>query len=370
MFRGAPERVAFEATWIGIARGGTKTRRRCPSPTCSSTSRDFALFELTARDMSRAAMPPCGRSQPRRGRRSRLSRRLGNLRVVLVRELASRSRSRPASTRIRPRPPAGAAGAMADRRDAGVAVGVGPTAAAGARWRALAPACAMAPSLARTAARRHPHKETGPPVRGAHARPPQRFAVSKIVTRSADAGFTTLFEQPLVLFRDGTGTAFALLDRCSHRNTPLSRGAMDAAGRIAPIRLALRRPRRLPRDPAWAGDTSVGRRFLLSPPASRTASQAWGRADAEAAGKPPCIPHAEDRDISWSSASTEARSTPLSNAPDALHGVRARATSAARRAARSRPCAAASWRHRGGVTGELRSPAPPPMPKGGRSSQH
>lgn len=36
----------------------------------------------------------------------------------------------------------------------------------------------------------------------------------------------TIMEEPLVLFRDADGRASALLDRCLHRNAPLSRGAL------------------------------------------------------------------------------------------------------------------------------------------------
>lgn len=38
---------------------------------------------------------------------------------------------------------------------------------------------------------------------------------------------TTLMGTPIVLFRDGSGTARALLDRCAHRNVPLSLGRVD-----------------------------------------------------------------------------------------------------------------------------------------------
>jgi phenylpropionate dioxygenase-like ring-hydroxylating dioxygenase large terminal subunit len=41
----------------------------------------------------------------------------------------------------------------------------------------------------------------------------------------------TLFDEPLVLFRDGEGRAGALLDRCPHRNIPLS-GGVVVGGRI------------------------------------------------------------------------------------------------------------------------------------------
>jgi len=37
---------------------------------------------------------------------------------------------------------------------------------------------------------------------------------------------TTIMEEPLVLFRDAQGRATALLDRCLHRNAPLSKGAL------------------------------------------------------------------------------------------------------------------------------------------------
>lgn len=37
---------------------------------------------------------------------------------------------------------------------------------------------------------------------------------------------STIMEEPLVLFRDAEGRACALLDRCLHRNAPLSKGAL------------------------------------------------------------------------------------------------------------------------------------------------
>ncbi len=42
----------------------------------------------------------------------------------------------------------------------------------------------------------------------------------------------TLLGQPLVLFRDDRGTAAALLDRCPHRNVPLSLGRVNRAGQL------------------------------------------------------------------------------------------------------------------------------------------
>ena len=38
---------------------------------------------------------------------------------------------------------------------------------------------------------------------------------------------TTIFDLPLVLFRNASGTAAALLDRCAHRNVPLSMGRVN-----------------------------------------------------------------------------------------------------------------------------------------------
>src|SRR3954468_8996166 len=43
----------------------------------------------------------------------------------------------------------------------------------------------------------------------------------------------TLMDTPLVLFRDGDGRAHALLDRCPHRNAPLSLGRVESDGSLA-----------------------------------------------------------------------------------------------------------------------------------------
>jgi phenylpropionate dioxygenase-like ring-hydroxylating dioxygenase large terminal subunit len=50
-------------------------------------------------------------------------------------------------------------------------------------------------------------------------------ALSREVT-SKRPHAATILEEPLVLFRDHTGRASALLDRCLHRNAPLSKGAL------------------------------------------------------------------------------------------------------------------------------------------------
>lgn len=44
----------------------------------------------------------------------------------------------------------------------------------------------------------------------------------------------TIFEQPLVLFRDQSGQAAALVDRCAHRNTPLSQGRVSGDHLVCP----------------------------------------------------------------------------------------------------------------------------------------
>jgi len=43
----------------------------------------------------------------------------------------------------------------------------------------------------------------------------------------------TILDLPLVLYRSAGGVAFALLDRCAHRNAPLSLGSVDSAGHLA-----------------------------------------------------------------------------------------------------------------------------------------
>jgi phenylpropionate dioxygenase-like ring-hydroxylating dioxygenase large terminal subunit len=54
--------------------------------------------------------------------------------------------------------------------------------------------------------------------------------------RSADLGrrplAITVMEAPVVLFRDGGGAARALVDRCPHRNAPLSAGRLDVDGSL------------------------------------------------------------------------------------------------------------------------------------------
>jgi phenylpropionate dioxygenase-like ring-hydroxylating dioxygenase large terminal subunit len=110
----------------------------------------------------------------------------------------------------------------------------------------------------------------------------------------------TIFDLPVVLFRDREGKSSALLDRCAHRNAPLSLGAVDAAGRIAcPYHGWRFDGTGACRDvPGLAGDgASAGRNV----PAFATVEQdgfvwIWGRADAVPAGLPMRIPRADDPD--------------------------------------------------------------------------
>jgi phenylpropionate dioxygenase-like ring-hydroxylating dioxygenase large terminal subunit len=107
-----------------------------------------------------------------------------------------------------------------------------------------------------------------------------------------------IFDQPIVLFRDSTGRAGALLDRCAHRNVPLSLGAVDAAGHLACAYHGWRFDGRgACRDVPGLlfGDAATGR----SVPAFATCEQdgflwVWGLADAEPAGLPVRIPHIDD----------------------------------------------------------------------------
>lgn len=57
-----------------------------------------------------------------------------------------------------------------------------------------------------------------------------------VACRSSELGKApiarTILGIPLVLFRDGAGRAAALLDRCPHRNVPLSLGRVQASGHL------------------------------------------------------------------------------------------------------------------------------------------
>jgi phenylpropionate dioxygenase-like ring-hydroxylating dioxygenase large terminal subunit len=86
----------------------------------------------------------------------------------------------------------------------------------------------------------------GPPPSPARAAlaPPRRAGASVvhikgswfIVARSRELRrkplATLLFGTPIVLFRDASGRAGALLDRCPHRNVPLSLGRVAGDGTL------------------------------------------------------------------------------------------------------------------------------------------
>ena len=107
-----------------------------------------------------------------------------------------------------------------------------------------------------------------------------------------------IFDQPIALFRDARGRAGALLDRCAHRNAPLSLGAVDTSGHLACPYHGWRFDdtgacRGVPGLPER--DTETGRTV----PAFATREQdgfvwVWARADAEPAGAPMRIPHVDD----------------------------------------------------------------------------
>jgi phenylpropionate dioxygenase-like ring-hydroxylating dioxygenase large terminal subunit len=122
----------------------------------------------------------------------------------------------------------------------------------------------------------------------------------------------TIFDLPVVLFRDREGRAATLLDRCAHRNAPLSLGAVDAAGHLAcPYHGWRFDGRGACRDVPGllGGEIDAGPRIdACAPgavgrnvPAFATAEQdgfvwIWGREDAEPRGLPMRIPHAADPD--------------------------------------------------------------------------
>lgn len=110
----------------------------------------------------------------------------------------------------------------------------------------------------------------------------------------------TIFDVPVVLFRDGAGRAGALLDRCAHRNAPLSLGRVDEAGHLACPYHGWRFDgtgacREVPG--LLERDTAAGR----SVPAFAAREQdgfvwIWARADAEPIGAPMRIPRIDDPD--------------------------------------------------------------------------
>lgn len=123
-----------------------------------------------------------------------------------------------------------------------------------------------------------------------------------VLGRSAELGSKPvsreLFDTPIVLFRDANGTARALLDRCAHRNVPLSLGRCEA-GQIECAYHGWRfdgegQCRSVP------GLPQVGEHFgrSVSTFAVREVQGliwVWGEADRTPAGEPFTVPHLEDQ---------------------------------------------------------------------------
>jgi phenylpropionate dioxygenase-like ring-hydroxylating dioxygenase large terminal subunit len=110
----------------------------------------------------------------------------------------------------------------------------------------------------------------------------------------------TIYDVPIALFRDGAGGAAALLDRCAHRNAPLSLGRVDEHGHLACPYHGWRYDgrgacREVP------GLLDAGDHRGRSVPRFATCEQddfvwIWARADAEPRGEPVRIPCVQDDD--------------------------------------------------------------------------
>lgn len=111
----------------------------------------------------------------------------------------------------------------------------------------------------------------------------------------------TVLGIPLVLFRDASGTAAALLDRCPHRNVPLSEGRVLDSGRLECRYHGWQfdgsgRCRRVPclLDSGADGDGSV-RRVTAHPVRERDGFVwVYGVADAEPVREPFPLPHVSE----------------------------------------------------------------------------
>ena len=109
----------------------------------------------------------------------------------------------------------------------------------------------------------------------------------------------TLFDLPVALFRDGRGRAAALLDRCAHRNAPLSLGTVDGDGHLACLYHGWRFDGggKCRKVPGLIGEIDSGPGRSVPAFAARESDGfvwIWARADAEPAGEPPRIPHCGD----------------------------------------------------------------------------
>jgi len=122
-----------------------------------------------------------------------------------------------------------------------------------------------------------------------------------VACRTADLRATaplarTVLGVPLVLFRDGAGRAAALLDRCPHRNTPLSLGKVVAPGHVeCPYHgWQFDGTGRCRVVPGLLRDDDGAQRRAPAFAVREESGLVWvfAAADTEPAGAPPTLPHA------------------------------------------------------------------------------
>jgi phenylpropionate dioxygenase-like ring-hydroxylating dioxygenase large terminal subunit len=134
-----------------------------------------------------------------------------------------------------------------------------------------------------------------------------------------------LFGTPLVVFRDGAGEAGVLLDRCAHRNVPLSLGRV-AGGQLECPYHGWRYDRAgdCRKIPGFCGTAELPRRAV---PRFATREQdgyvwTWGMPDVEPEGEPFRLPALDDPRYTTVRRAVEARSTlhaAIENALDVPH---------------------------------------------------
>ncbi len=107
----------------------------------------------------------------------------------------------------------------------------------------------------------------------------------------------TLFGTPLVLFRDGSGRPSALLDRCPHRNVPLSLGRVrDAALQCVYHGWEFDRDGACRAVPGLVGDVRSRERAVPAFPTRESQGFVWvyGLSDAETRRDPYVFPYAAE----------------------------------------------------------------------------
>ncbi len=104
----------------------------------------------------------------------------------------------------------------------------------------------------------------------------------------------TLLGRPLALYRDGDGAPGALLDRCPHRNVPLSRGEVADGCLTCPYHgWQFDRAGACQRVPGLVGPAQAKGRQVEAHAAVEQEGYVWiwGRPDVEPVGLPPRFPH-------------------------------------------------------------------------------